>query len=38
MQSVHSSQAPLAIGPYARAIRSGNLLFCSGQTPSTPNP
>mgnify|MGYP001166093635 FL=1 len=36
MQSVHSPQAPLAIGPYAQAIRSGNLLFCSGQTPLHP--
>ncbi len=28
--------APAAIGPYAHAIQSGNLVFCSGQTPLDP--
>lgn len=28
--------APAAIGPYAQAIRSGGLLFCSGQIPLDP--
>lgn len=28
--------APAAIGPYAQAIRSGALLFCSGQIPLDP--
>jgi 2-iminobutanoate/2-iminopropanoate deaminase len=28
-----SDEAPQAIGPYSRAVRTGNLLFCSGQTP-----
>ncbi|MBT3337058.1 MAG: reactive intermediate/imine deaminase [Anaerolineae bacterium] len=28
--------APAAIGPYAHAIQSGNLVFCSGQTPINP--
>lgn len=28
--------APDAIGPYAHAIQSGNLVFCSGQTPIDP--
>lgn len=36
MESIHSTKAPKAIGPYAQAIRSGNLLFCSGQTPINP--
>lgn len=36
MQKIHSSHAPAAIGPYSQAIRSGNLLFCSGQTPLDP--
>ena len=30
-ESVSASDAPAAIGPYVHAIRSGNLLFCSGQ-------
>ena len=28
--------APGAIGPYSHAIQSGNLVFCSGQTPLDP--
>ena len=28
--------APTAIGPYSHAIQSGNLIFCSGQTPIDP--
>lgn len=28
---VHTDGAPAAIGPYSQAIRSGELLFCSGQ-------
>ncbi|MEN8173388.1 MAG: RidA family protein [Chloroflexota bacterium] len=28
--------APEAIGPYSHAIRSGNFVFCSGQTPLDP--
>ncbi len=30
---IESSKAPKAIGPYSQAIRSGNLIFCSGQIP-----
>ena len=30
-ESVSASDAPAAIGPYVQAIRTGNLLFCSGQ-------
>lgn len=29
--------APQAIGPYCHAIKAGNLVFCSGQTPLDPN-
>lgn len=36
MQVVHSEKAPKAIGPYSQAIRTGTLLFCSGQTPIDP--
>jgi len=28
--------APPALGPYSHAIRSGDLLFCSGQVPIDP--
>jgi len=35
-QSVHSDDAPKAIGPYSQAIKAGNLLFCSGQIPLDP--
>ena len=36
MQIVQSSAAPAAVGPYSQAIRSGKLLFCSGQIPLDP--
>ena len=35
-QSVHSDDAPKAIGPYSQAIKAGNLLLCSGQIPLDP--
>lgn len=37
MKAYHSKEAPAAIGPYTQAIRTGNLLFCSGQTPLDPD-
>jgi 2-iminobutanoate/2-iminopropanoate deaminase len=33
---IHTEDAPEAIGPYSQAIRSGELLFCSGQIPLDP--
>ncbi|NOS92899.1 MAG: hypothetical protein HOP30_13325 [Cyclobacteriaceae bacterium] len=36
MQKVFTENAPKAIGPYSHAIISGNLVFCSGQTPLNP--
>lgn len=33
---VLTSQAPAPIGPYSQAIRTGNLLFCSGQIALDP--
>jgi len=36
MQIYRIPEAPEAIGPYSHAIRSGNLVFCSGQTPLDP--
>jgi len=35
-QTVHTHQAPAAIGPYSQAIRAGNFIFCSGQLPISP--
>jgi 2-iminobutanoate/2-iminopropanoate deaminase len=33
---VTALNAPAAIGPYSHAVRSGGLLFCSGQIPLDP--
>ena len=33
---VHAEGAPGAVGPYSHAVKSGGLLFCSGQTPLDP--
>jgi 2-iminobutanoate/2-iminopropanoate deaminase len=30
---IDTSSAPAAVGPYSQAIRSGSLVFCSGQLP-----
>jgi len=34
---VEAAGAPAAIGPYSHAVRSGGLLFCSGQIPLDPD-
>ena len=34
---VSTDSAPAAIGPYSQAIRTGSLLFCSGQVPLDPS-
>ncbi len=36
MKAISTSNAPGAIGPYSQAIRSGNLVFVSGQLPVDP--
>jgi 2-iminobutanoate/2-iminopropanoate deaminase len=36
-QAISTTQAPSAIGPYSQAIRSGNMLFVSGQIPIDPS-
>jgi len=33
---VNAPDAPAAVGPYVHAVRSGGLLFCSGQIPLDP--
>ena len=30
-EAIHTDEAPAAIGPYSQAVKSGNLLFISGQ-------
>jgi 2-iminobutanoate/2-iminopropanoate deaminase len=34
---ISTDQAPAAIGPYSQAIRTGSLLFCSGQVALDPS-
>ena len=36
-EAIQTDHAPAAIGPYSQAIRSGDLLFCSGQIPLDPS-
>jgi len=35
--SIHSDQAPKAVGPYSQAIRHGNVLYLSGQIGLVPD-
>jgi 2-iminobutanoate/2-iminopropanoate deaminase len=35
-EAVNAPAAPAAVGPYVHAVRSGGLLFCSGQIPLDP--
>lgn len=37
MNPITSEKAPAAIGPYSLAMRTGNLIFCSGQIPIDPS-
>jgi 2-iminobutanoate/2-iminopropanoate deaminase len=36
MEMIHGKGAPTAIGPYSHAVRAGDVLYCSGQTPLDP--
>lgn len=36
MESIHTNNAPAAIGPYSQAIVSGGLVYTSGQIPINP--
>ena len=36
-EPVTALNAPAAVGPYSHAVRSGGLLFCSGQIPLDPD-
>ena len=35
-QSVHTENAPAAIGPYSQAVKAGNTIYVSGQLPVDP--
>lgn len=35
-EQIATAAAPAAIGPYSQAVKTGNLLFCSGQLPINP--
>jgi 2-iminobutanoate/2-iminopropanoate deaminase len=35
-EAIEAPGAPAAVGPYSHAVRSGGLLFCSGQVPLDP--
>ena len=35
-QSIHTPNAPAAVGPYSQAVRHGNLVFLSGQVALDP--
>ncbi len=37
MDKIHTDNAPAAIGPYSQAIKTGNLIFTSGQIPIVPS-
>ncbi len=37
MKKITAKDAPKALGPYVSAIRTGNLIFCSGQTGINPD-
>ncbi len=36
MEEIRTDNAPEAIGPYSQAVRSGNMVFLSGQIPIDP--
>ena len=35
-EMISTDNAPAAVGPYSQAVKSGNLLFCSGQIALDP--
>ncbi len=35
-KTIHSDNAPKAIGPYSQGVRAGNTVYLSGQTPLDP--
>ena len=35
-ETISTDKAPGAIGPYSQAVKTGNMVFCSGQIPIDP--
>ncbi|MBT3531942.1 MAG: RidA family protein [Gammaproteobacteria bacterium] len=35
-ETIHTNAAPAAIGPYSQAVKTGSLVFLSGQIPLVP--
>lgn len=35
-ETIHSENAPKALGPYSQAIKAGDTIYCSGQIPINP--
>ena len=35
-ETIHSENAPKALGPYSQAVKAGNTIYCSGQIPINP--
>ncbi len=35
-ETISTEKAPGAIGPYSQAVKTGNMIFCSGQIPIDP--
>lgn len=36
MEAISTKKAPAALGPYSQAIKTGEMVFCSGQIPVNP--
>ncbi len=36
LKHLHTDNAPQAVGPYSQAVKTGNLIFVSGQLPLNP--
>ena len=36
MEIIATDKSPAALGPYSQAIRSGGMIYCSGQIPINP--
>lgn len=36
LKTIHTENAPAAVGPYSQAVQGGNTLFVSGQLPINP--
>lgn len=37
METIHTENAPKALGPYSQAVKAGGFIFCSGQIPIDPS-